>query len=79
MYAFVELLMLLVIVSYKVILFCPHVTVKFCALMSILIPLLQTIETIPDGLMDIAKANSGKNRYHNIYTCESENAVVCIE
>ena len=47
--------------------------------MSTLIPLLQTIETIPDGLMDIAKANSAKNRYHNIYTCEAENALVCIE
>ena len=46
--------------------------------MSTLIPLLQTIETIPDGLMDIAKANSAKNRYHNIYTCEAENAVVCM-
>ena len=77
MYAFVELLMLLVMVSYKVILFCPHVTVKFCA--HTLIPLLQTIATIPDGAIDIAKANSAKNRYHNIYTCESENAVVCTE
>ena len=26
--------------------------------------------------MDIAKANSAKNRYHNIHTCESENANV---
>ncbi len=38
--------------------------------------ILQTIATIPDGLMDIAKANSSKNRYHNIHTCESENAKV---
>ena len=74
MYAFVELLMLLVMVYYKVILFCPHVTVKYCA--HTLIPLLQTIATIPDGLMDIAKANSSKNRYHNIYTCESDDAKI---
>ena len=38
--------------------------------------ILQTIEKIPDGLMDIAKANLAKNRYHNIHTCESENAKV---
>ena len=31
---------------------------------------------MPDGLMDTAKANSAKNRYHNIHTCESENAKV---
>ena len=37
---------------------------------------MQTIATIPDGLMDIAKANSAKNRYHNIHTCESEDAEV---
>ena len=37
---------------------------------------LQTIATIPDDLMDIAKANSPRNRYHNIHTCESENAKV---
>ncbi len=36
--------------------------------------MLQTIATIPDGLMDIAKANSSKNRYRHIHTCESENA-----
>ena len=37
---------------------------------------MQTIATVPDGLMDIAKANSAKNRYLNIHTCESENIKV---
>ena len=37
---------------------------------------MQTIATVPDGLMDTAKANSAKNRYQNIHTCESENAEV---
>ena len=30
----------------------------------------QTIETVPIGIMDIAKANSTKNRYLNIHTCK---------
>ena len=34
------------------------------------INLLQTIETVPIGIMDIAKANSTKNRYLNIHTCK---------
>ena len=38
---------------------------------------LQTIENVPDGVMDIAKAHRSKNRYLNIHTCESGNSVVC--
>ena len=37
---------------------------------------MQTIATVPDGVMDTAKANQAKNRYLNIHTCESENAEV---
>ena len=37
----------------------------------------QTIDSIPDGAMDIAKAHRPKNRYLNIHTCESVHAVVC--
>ena len=40
--------------------------------------ILQTIATVPDGVMDTAKANSAKNRYLNIHTCESENAKVYV-
>ena len=39
--------------------------------------LLQTIENVPDGVMDIAKAHRSKNRYLNIHTCELCNPVVC--
>ena len=35
--------------------------------------LLQTMATVPDGVRDIAIANSSKNRYQNIHTCESGN------
>ena len=40
-------------------------------------PLLQTIENVPDGVMDIAKGHRSKNRYLNIHTCGSSNSVVC--
>ena len=38
--------------------------------------LLQSIENVPDGAMGIAKAHRPKNRYLNIHTCESCNAVL---
>ena len=34
------------------------------------------MQTAPDGIMDIAKANSSKNRYLNIHTCKWGSAVL---
>ena len=52
----------------------PHMNLYFCGYN---ITFCQTIDSIPDGVMDIAKAHRPKNRYLNIHTCESVYAVVC--
>ena len=52
----------------------PHMNLY---LFGYIITFCQTIDSIPDGVMDIAKAHRPKNRYLNIHTCESVYAVVC--
>ena len=53
----------------------PHMNLY---LFAYIINFCQTIDSIPDGVMDIAKAHRPKNRYLNIHTCESVYAVVYI-